>query len=217
MGQRALVAEAIFVLVIFFSASAMAEYATSSGSPANVQTNVGVDVESNTHGQDSNDMDDSQESSSSYVTGGDEVVVKGDEDDRELYEDDLYVDMDLDPVQTSNTALQVELSNGDLFAIQVSPKQAAATAEAELNVNDCATQCEMRLEETKHNGESRAAYKVTAYKRARFLGLFPLKLSTSTEIDAQTGAVIKTARPWWASISTQGSADTSASSGNPDY
>lgn len=44
----------------------------------------------------------------------------------------------------------------------------------------------------------RPVYIIECEKEGRLLGIFPIRISVTTEVDAETGAVIKEKKPWWA-------------------
>lgn len=94
------------------------------------------------------------------------------------------------------------LPNGKQVNIQISPEQARLRVRERINVS-CDGQCNLTLREREHNGEMRAAYEIKAEKEAKFLGIFKTKMDVSVDIDAETGEIVSTNRPWWAFLATE--------------
>lgn len=72
--------------------------------------------------------------------------------------------------------------------INIMPDQIKEKIQERLKLKNCS--CEIELNE---DGE----YNVQAKKRARFLGLFPIKKNIAIQINPETGEIIKTKTSWW--------------------
>lgn len=118
------------------------------------------------------------------------------------------VQMDSDLEVQSN--MNVMLSDGENASILISPTTAFDITADELGTEPCFGNCEVELVETEHEGEARAAYKITTEKKYKFLGLFTTNAEVSAEIDAETGAVIDTDRPFWTIFSMEVNEDVNA-------
>lgn len=117
---------------------------------------------------------------------------------------------------SEETQARVRLSNGQNAEIKVMPNTASETAIARLRLNVCTEEnnCTIELREVRANNEVRAAYRVEAEKQYKVFGLFKAKANVNSDVDAETGEVLSTSKPWWASLSSevQGDAATEISS-----
>lgn len=92
------------------------------------------------------------------------------------------------------TKLKAKLSTGAEQEIITNPDEALKTALAEIggrNIN-------LELTETVEDNQREAVFKAKTTNPGKFLGLFNVNVNLETLIDTQTGAIIKTNRPWWA-------------------
>ncbi|MFA7707389.1 MAG: PepSY domain-containing protein [Candidatus Pacearchaeota archaeon] len=93
------------------------------------------------------------------------------------------------------------LSNGRKAEIKIMPETASERARerlGELNFT-------IELKEVVSGSETRdnrPVYELTGDKEGRFLGLFKTKGKIITQIDAETGEVVKTKKPWWAFLAS---------------
>jgi len=102
---------------------------------------------------------------------------------------------------------RVMLSNGENFSINVTPGQARVRAQERLNLS--CDNCTLELKEVKSQNGTRVAYEVQAEKQARVLGLFRAKVRVSADVDAETGEVLDTKKPWWAVFAVESKAKAS--------
>lgn len=51
--------------------------------------------------------------------------------------------------------------------------------------------------ELKDTGDGKSTYEVSSSADAKLLGLVKVKLTTTVEVDGDTGEIVKTSRPWW--------------------
>jgi hypothetical protein len=87
------------------------------------------------------------------------------------------------------------LSNGRKAEIKIMPETASEKAIAVLgNLNFTI--------ELKEVGNNQTAYELTSEKQGKMLGLFKIKGNVSIQVDAETGKVLKTKKPWWAFLAT---------------
>lgn len=90
------------------------------------------------------------------------------------------------------------LSDGRRTEIKIMPETASERAIerlGELGFN-------VSLKEVGKGNESRAVYEVVGEKQGKMLGLFKVRGKVSAEVDAETGEVIKTHKPWWAFLAS---------------
>ena len=104
-----------------------------------------------------------------------------------------------------NTKFKAHLSNGMESEIKVMPDRASETAIAKLSLHACSPEnnCTIVLKEVGRGNDVKAAYEVKAKKKMKLLGMFKVDANVSSQVDAETGEVIKTHRPWWAVMSTE--------------
>ncbi|MBR9702538.1 hypothetical protein GOV10_00745 [Candidatus Woesearchaeota archaeon] len=100
------------------------------------------------------------------------------------------------------TTLHAELSNGNRAEIKVMPDVAAEKAMERLQLKAC-DDCAIELKEVGSGENVRAAYEVQAKKAAKFLGLFKTQMTVRAQIDAESGEVIKSQKPWWAFLASE--------------
>lgn len=129
-------------------------------------------------------------------------------------------------VRTTITAqgeARVDLGNGNSGRVMIMPEVAAQTAIERLGINFCSEEnnCSIELRavgDARNNtaggadstGETRAAYEVKANKEARMFGLFRVDMPVQAQVDAETGTVIESSKPWWAFLAAEASAEASA-------
>ncbi|MGE0792921.1 MAG: hypothetical protein AB7V77_01930 [Candidatus Woesearchaeota archaeon] len=103
------------------------------------------------------------------------------------------------------TQLRAQLSNGRNAEIKIMPAQASENALRQLRMRVCLEEegCQIQLKEMVQNGEPRAAYQIQAEKEARVLGLFKTRMRVNADVDAETGEVINTGKPWWAFLASE--------------
>ncbi|MFW5871551.1 MAG: hypothetical protein ACOCUT_00445 [bacterium] len=98
----------------------------------------------------------------------------------------------------SNGSVRARLGNGRYSDIKVMPDKASENALERLRMNFCTNEtCKIELKEVGQGNESRAAYDVQVDKKVKVLGLFNARYESNAQVDAQTGDVIKSKRPWW--------------------
>jgi hypothetical protein len=64
-------------------------------------------------------------------------------------------------------------------------------------MNTCEN-CSIELKEVGRGDSVGMAYSVKTKTRAKILGLFNTNVNTEVEVDAETGEIIRTRKPWWA-------------------
>lgn len=98
----------------------------------------------------------------------------------------------------NKTELKVQLSNGRNAEVKIMPDRASEVALERLRMKNCSSNCTLQLKEVGVGNESRLAYEIQAEKRARVFGLFETKMQVQAQVDAETGELIQTRKPWWA-------------------
>jgi hypothetical protein len=125
-----------------------------------------------------------------------------------LQSEGISADTDLELEEDKNnshTKLRAKLSNGKIAEIKIMPNTASATALARLRLKVCSldNNCTIELKEVGERNQTRAVYEIKAEKRARIFGLFKARMRLESQIDAETGEVIRTKRPWWSFLATE--------------
>lgn len=94
----------------------------------------------------------------------------------------------------NETKIKARLSNGNQETIKVMPSTASERAIEVLGSKNLS----IELREMVHNNVPRVVYHVESNKTGRFLGIFKMDVKIEGEIDAETGDVLDTSKPWWA-------------------
>jgi len=101
--------------------------------------------------------------------------------------------------------IKATLSNGKESLVKIMPSTASENAIKALRLHNCveAEGCTIELKEVGNGNETKAAYEVKTQKEARVFGLFKAKMNVEAQIDAETGEVIQTKRPWWSRFAVE--------------
>lgn len=107
---------------------------------------------------------------------------------------------------------RVDTGNGNQARVTIMPEAASQTAIARLELNFCSEEnnCSIELRTVGEGNETRAAYEMKANKEARVFGLFRVDMPVQAQVDAETGTVIESNKPWWAFLAAEASAEASA-------
>jgi hypothetical protein len=105
----------------------------------------------------------------------------------------------------NKTMLKTQLSNGKNAEIKIMPNTASETAIERLQLKVCNAEnnCSIELKEVGNGENVKAAYEVKVQKEARVLGMFKTKMQVQAQVDAETGEVIQTRKPWWAFLASE--------------
>lgn len=99
------------------------------------------------------------------------------------------------------------LSNGRNAEIKIMPDTASERALERLKLKVCNEEnnCTIELKEVSAKGEGNVslAYELKRERRAKVLGLINTGMDVEAQIDAETGEVIKTNKPWWAFLASE--------------
>lgn len=98
------------------------------------------------------------------------------------------------------------LSNGRKAEIKIMPETASQTAIERLGELNFTIELK-EVEKEENNGSKTIkkiipVYELTGNKEGRFLGIFKIIAKVQTQIDAETGEVVKTIKPWWAFLAS---------------
>lgn len=108
-------------------------------------------------------------------------------------------------VEGNTFKFRVNMSNGVQKEVKIMPETASERAIERLRLKNCneSNGCRIELKEVGNKERARVAYEVRAEKEAKVLGLFKKKMKVQVEIDAETGEVIKSKKPWWAFLASE--------------
>ncbi len=97
------------------------------------------------------------------------------------------------------TKLYAKHSNGNNAEIKVMPNVASETALERLRLRTCDEDCEIELKEV----GSRFAYEMKTQRNSKVFGLFNARMNVQAQVDAETGELIRTNKPWWAFLASE--------------
>lgn len=99
----------------------------------------------------------------------------------------------------TGTRCMKKMSNGANSEVKLMPERASETAIAMLGIHVCSEEnnCEIELKEVGKLNEMKMVYEVKAEKPGKFLGLIKTRLRVMARIDAETGKVEYTKKPWY--------------------
>ncbi len=101
--------------------------------------------------------------------------------------------------------LSATLSNGRNAEIKVMPDVASEKALDRLRLKTCTEEdgCQIELKEVGAGEGAKLAYEVKTQRTSRFLGLFKMGMDVEAQVDAESGEVIQTKKPWWAFLASE--------------
>jgi len=105
----------------------------------------------------------------------------------------------------NKTKLKISLSNGRNAEIKIMPDVASETALSRLRLKTCSeeNECQIELKEVGKGNQTRVAYEIKTQRQSKFLGLFKTRMKVQAQVDAETGEVIQTKKPWWAFLASE--------------
>ena len=114
---------------------------------------------------------------------------------------------DIDNV-TLGQVLRAYLSNGRYAEVKVMPDRASEIALKRLRAKCEMRNCTVELKEVGNNrtNKTRVAYEITTEKGSKFLLIFKNKMVVKAQVDAETGEIISTRKPWWAFLAKEDNA-----------
>ena len=103
------------------------------------------------------------------------------------------------------TKLHVSMSNGKNAEIKVMPNTASETALTRLRMKVCSEEnnCTIELKEVGKGEQVKMAYEVKSERSSRVLGMFKAKMNVEAQVDAETGELVRTNKPWWAFLASE--------------
>jgi hypothetical protein len=108
-----------------------------------------------------------------------------------------------DEMNKEGNRFNAKLSNGRNAEIKIMPDTASERALKRLKLKNCDENCNIELKEVGSGEQVRAAYEVKAQRNSRVFGIFSAKMDVEAQIDAETGELIRTNKPWWAFLASE--------------
>ncbi len=99
--------------------------------------------------------------------------------------------------------LLATLSNGRNATVKLMPDRASAIALKRLSALCNTTNCDVELKEVGQGNTARLAYNVQTQKDSKLFFLINKKMTVSAQVDAETGQVISTHKPWWSFLASE--------------
>lgn len=108
-------------------------------------------------------------------------------------------------VAGDKTVLSTKLSNGKDVEIKIMPDAASETAIEKLKLRTCTEEngCSIELKEVGKGDSAKLAYEVKTQKKSKLFGLFGKNMKVEAQVNAETGEVIQTNKPWWAFLASE--------------
>lgn len=106
--------------------------------------------------------------------------------------------------ENNNTILIIQ--NGDKTReIKIMPDTASERALERLRLKVCneTNNCTIVLKDVPVNKVNKLMYEIQIQRHYKLLGLFKTKAENKAQIDAETGNVIQTKKPWWAFLASE--------------
>ena len=97
----------------------------------------------------------------------------------------------------NRSRIYAQLSNGNQAEIKFMPDVASERALERLQLNTCEN-CTIELKEVGSGAGTAMAYSVKTRTNAKVFGIFNTNVDAEVEVDAETGEVLRTRKPWWA-------------------
>ena len=83
------------------------------------------------------------------------------------------------------------------------PNTASETALARLRLKNCNEECTIELKEVGTGEQVRMAYELKSQRNSKVFGMFNAKMDVEAQVDAETGELIKSNKPWWAFLASE--------------
>ncbi len=106
----------------------------------------------------------------------------------------------------NKTKLETKLSNGRNAEVKIMPDAASETALTRLRLKVCSeeNECQIELKEVGQGEQAKLAYEMNIQRQSKFLGMFQKRMNVQAQVNAETGEIIRTKKPWWAFLATEG-------------
>ena len=85
------------------------------------------------------------------------------------------------------------------------PDVASETALEKLRLKNCVESegCLIELKEVGQGEDAKLSYELKTQRQSKIFGLFKARMKVEAQVDAQTGELIDSKKPWWAFLATE--------------
>jgi len=104
---------------------------------------------------------------------------------------------------TNETVVNAVMSNGKNAQIKVMPETASQRALEVLSMHCEINNCTIELKEVGSGNQTKLAYEIEETEPVKIFGLFKANLDVHAQVDAETGEVVQTSKPWWSFLATK--------------
>ncbi|MBT3642848.1 hypothetical protein HN604_03390 [archaeon] len=101
--------------------------------------------------------------------------------------------------------LMTQLKNGKNVEVKIMPDVASETALEKLRLKNCVESegCLIELKEVGQGEDAKLSYELKTQRQSKIFGLFKARMKVEAQVDAQTGELIDSKKPWWAFLATE--------------
>lgn len=103
----------------------------------------------------------------------------------------------------NRTRLYAGLSNGRNAEVKIMPDTASETALQRLRLRNCDEDCVIEMKEVGLGDSAKLAYEMRTQRNSKVFGLFNARMNIQAQVDAETGELIRTGKPWWAFLASE--------------
>jgi len=116
----------------------------------------------------------------------------------------IKIGMNITSIEEDNKTINVtKLSNGKNALIKIMPETASERALEVLGAKCEERNCTIELKEVGTGNQTRTTYEVKAGKEAKLFGFIKTRMQVQAQVDAETGNVTSTKKPWWAFLARE--------------
>jgi len=108
-------------------------------------------------------------------------------------------------VDENNNTILVIQGGGKTREIKIMPDTASERALERLKIKVCneSNNCTIQLKDVPVNKINKLMYEIQIQRHYKLLGLFKAKAENKAQVDAESGNVIQTKKPWWAFLASE--------------
>ena len=103
----------------------------------------------------------------------------------------------------NKTMLRAHLSNGLQADVKIMPDRASAVALKRLRAKCAERNCTIELKEVSRGNKTMLTYEVQTDKDSRLFFIFKKRMMVRASVDAETGEIILSKKPWWAFLAKE--------------
>ncbi|PJE81337.1 hypothetical protein COU58_03045 [Candidatus Pacearchaeota archaeon CG10_big_fil_rev_8_21_14_0_10_32_42] len=109
------------------------------------------------------------------------------------------------PIEVEGNNIRATQSNGVQSEIKIMPDAASEIALNRLRLRVCSEEnnCTIELKEVGKKEQAQIVYELKIQKESKILGLFKKQMKVSVQVNAKTGEIVGTEKPWWAFLASE--------------